>query len=68
MDGGTGERDVGLDTDPFCHLDCFRDRFCVDGDVHEVEHAPQPCGTRSCPTEILGTCPDGCAPAGCESN
>lgn len=56
--------DAGHDAGPVCgpgeHLDCFRDRFCVDGVVGEIVHAPQPCDARECPWFVVGKCPGAC--------
>jgi hypothetical protein len=53
--------DADVDSDPYCHYDCFGSLSCVGNEVRYQIHAPVPCTewTGECPTTVY-TCSQGC--------
>src|SRR5689334_12487224 len=53
--------DATVDSDPYCHYDCFGSVSCTGNEVRYQLHAPVPCAhwTGECPYTIY-TCTDGC--------
>jgi hypothetical protein len=62
-DTGLAKDAEDVDSDPYCHLDCFGGAFCSQGVVTSTLAVPVPCYTdiKYCPTGQLGTCALGCA-------
>lgn len=62
-DTGLAQDAKDVDSDPYCHLDCFGGISCSGGLVQAKFYGPVPCYTdiHQCPISKLGSCALGCA-------